>query len=422
MMRRRENGHGPKYLSAPRADFPARAGGLCELLDRIFICRSNICLKSAAPPTDTLPEIIDIVRSFCSKYRQVLPAYFVLGVAGVLWLSTCFAALAAPKKVKAPPKKTQVAPIAAKQIETPEDIPQQVIDLTNKERATKGLPPLVPDPLLMRAAQTQAQDMLSNNYFSHRDRNGGQPWDRTQALGYASERVGENIAFGQDVPTEVMETWMASEGHRANILNRDYRAIGVGVAGTYWVQVFGDKATHGAVAAAEVVIADFEEPDYTGWELSGNCWGKGPESLTFAGNVLSGWSGYSFATTAHRRAVGLDPASGTGTAVSAPFTIPADALRLRFLIAGGRYPEHCCLNLLVDGKVVHTATGASIYHLEQTEWDITDLRGKTVRLEIRDDVAQGANAFIHVDDIILIRDLPHTTATTPKKTTRSPRT
>ena len=123
--------------------------------------------------------------------------------------------------------------------------------------------------------------------------------------------------------------------------------------------------------------------------------------MAFAGGVLSGWEGRGFATTAHARALSRAAPSGTGIALSAPFLVPADALAIRFRIAGGRYPEQCCLNLVVEGKTVRTATGESPYRMQVVTWDVTDLRGKSARLEIRDALVTGSHAYVHVDDIRL---------------------
>ena len=335
--------------------------------------------------------------------------------AALLLLASVAAALPLSAAPPAP-----LVPVAEKKSSAGDPL-QLVWERINRERAAKNLPPVLLDPLLTLAAQAHARDMLANDYFDHTDRQGAEPADRAKRAGYPSQRLGENIAWGQDDAAEVMDTWMRSDGHRENILGPDYHAVGIGIAGKYWVQVFGDSVSPGSRTPILLPmetpdprrpvpilqrLADFEGGGYMGWELSGNCWGSGPETLAFAGTVLTGWTGLAFATTAHRRDTGFETTSGTGSALSAPFVIPPDATLLRFRIAGGRYPDRCCLNLIVDGRVVRTATGASIYRLDETEWSVTDLRQRTARLEIRDDVAVGANAFIHVDDIMLVRQPP----------------
>jgi len=316
----------------------------------------------------------------------------------------------------------------------PSSVQLKVVALTNANRAKYGIGPLTPDALLMRAAQAHAEDMERNGYFDHTDQKGGNPSDRTRAVGYPRAAIAENIAMGQRDAAEVMNSWMQSPGHRANLLNRDYRAIGVGVVGVHWVQVFGSVVAREATGEkgsalslpgvlpslpAPIILADFETGDYDGWERSGDCWGRGPEGAAFAGTALRGWGGRRFATTAHTRPRGGAP-TGTGYARSAPFVIPPDAATIRFKIAGGRYPSGCCLNLLVDGKTVRTETGGSPYAFQSGEWNVADLAGKTARLEIVDTVAAGSHAYIHVDDITLTR-LPPPAPSKQKAPPPSPR-
>ena len=122
---------------------------------------------------------------------------------------------------------------------------EAVIELTNAERkkAEKELPPLKMNPRLMEAARKHAANMAAQDKLDHKldDKD---PSDRTKAAGYASTFVGENIAWNQKSPKDVVKAWMNSEGHRENILHADYTEIGVAVAKSkqgepYWVQVFG---------------------------------------------------------------------------------------------------------------------------------------------------------------------------------------
>lgn len=130
---------------------------------------------------------------------------------------------------------------------------QQVVELVNQERASRGLPPLQYSEGLTRAARYQAADMSQDNYFSHdtKDRVGGQlvlkcgPWERIAK--YYSGASGENAAAGYSSPEDVMQGWMNSTKHRENLLNPNHRAIGVGFyqgSGDYryyWVQDFGTQ-------------------------------------------------------------------------------------------------------------------------------------------------------------------------------------
>lgn len=120
----------------------------------------------------------------------------------------------------------------------------EVVGLTNRERAAAGLPALAVDTRLTSAAQAHSADMVARDFYSHTDPDGGGPWDRAAAAGAARRTVGENIACGQRSPADVVEGWMNSPGHRANILKSDFTRIGVGLAGggragTYWTQLFG---------------------------------------------------------------------------------------------------------------------------------------------------------------------------------------
>lgn len=122
------------------------------------------------------------------------------------------------------------------------DAEAAVFDLVNDRRAENGCGALERDGRLDAAALLHAEDMAVNDYFSHTSQDGRSPTDRANAQGYDGG-VGENIAYGYPDAEAVMEGWMNSEGHRANILNCGYSVIGVGAYdrdGTiYWVQNFG---------------------------------------------------------------------------------------------------------------------------------------------------------------------------------------
>ncbi|XVJ75188.1 CAP domain-containing protein [Streptomyces sp. JH002] len=117
-----------------------------------------------------------------------------------------------------------------------------VLRLVNEERAKAGCRPLVRDAALATLATDFSRDMAQRGYFSHTDPDGRTPWDRAQAAGIAN-MGGENIARGQQDAQAVMDSWMNSEGHRANILNCDFTTLGVGVhlgdGGPWWTQNFG---------------------------------------------------------------------------------------------------------------------------------------------------------------------------------------
>ncbi len=113
-----------------------------------------------------------------------------------------------------------------------------VFRLVNVERADADLDPMAWSPALFTAAQDHAQDMVDQGYFDHASLDGRSFSDRAQDAGYEGFPRGENIAAGQQTPDQVMDSWMNSSGHRANILS-DADEIGVGLVDAHWVQVFG---------------------------------------------------------------------------------------------------------------------------------------------------------------------------------------
>ncbi|MFD0901822.1 CAP domain-containing protein [Actinomadura sediminis] len=120
----------------------------------------------------------------------------------------------------------------------------RVVALVNEARAGKGCGPVRGNALLDRAARGHSADMAARGFFDHTDPDGDGPGDRIRSAGYRWSTYGENIAKGQPSPERVMESWMNSPGHRANILNCAFDEIGVGVVeagGPYWTQVFGAR-------------------------------------------------------------------------------------------------------------------------------------------------------------------------------------
>ena len=117
----------------------------------------------------------------------------------------------------------------------------EVVRLVNEERAKAGLPALTVDRGAASAAQVRAKEIERS--FSHTRPDGSSFNSALTEAGVNFRGAGENIAYGQNSPEKVMEGWMNSSGHRANILNRDFTSIGVGhyqdASGTdYWTQLF----------------------------------------------------------------------------------------------------------------------------------------------------------------------------------------
>jgi uncharacterized protein YkwD len=126
------------------------------------------------------------------------------------------------------------------------------INITRKKGCKCGTtymppaPPLVWNKQLEKAAKNHADDMSSKKYFSHISKNGLSALNRAEKAGYdhkgyRSFTVGENIAQGQPTITEVMNGWFNSEGHCMNLMNPDFKEVGIWVTNTYWVQDFGGR-------------------------------------------------------------------------------------------------------------------------------------------------------------------------------------
>lgn len=118
----------------------------------------------------------------------------------------------------------------------------EVFRLVNEERRAAGLEPYVWDRHLALSAQRHAEDMAENGYFSHTSQDGRSFSQRTLDAGYDASPRGENIAQGYRTAADVMEGWMSSDGHRANILASGSNEIGIGLRDFHWVQVFGTRA------------------------------------------------------------------------------------------------------------------------------------------------------------------------------------
>ncbi|MFF5637871.1 sigma-70 family RNA polymerase sigma factor [Streptomyces sp. NPDC012825] len=152
------------------------------------------------------------------------------------------------RPTQAPAPRTPTAPsspTATQQDSGHTSVEEQVIALVNAERAKEGCGSVTGNSLLARAAQGHSEDMAARDFFDHTNPDGAGPGERVTATGYGWSTYGENIAMGQQTAEQVMEAWMNSPGHRANILNCSFKELGVGLhtgdGGPYWTQVFGAR-------------------------------------------------------------------------------------------------------------------------------------------------------------------------------------
>ncbi|MEV5317877.1 CAP domain-containing protein [Streptomyces sp. NPDC052687] len=138
---------------------------------------------------------------------------------------------------RTPPKTTAPVTVSAEAAAE-----AQVLKLVNDERAKAGCSPVAANSALAKLARDFSADMAARDFFDHTDPSGATPWDRAEKAGI-TDLGGENIARGQADAAAVMEAWMNSPGHRANILNCEFTTLGVGVhfgpGGPWWTQDFG---------------------------------------------------------------------------------------------------------------------------------------------------------------------------------------
>jgi hypothetical protein len=165
-------------------------------------------------------------------------------------------------------------------------LPNVLVDYTNENRATENFKNLTINPVLEKAAQLKANDMAEKGYFAHQSPDGNSPWYFFKQAGYDFSYAGENLAVNFSDSVEVSEAWMASPGHRANIMNNDFTEIGIATAeGMYQgkktvfvVQMFGrpakktipvavtetvKKSTPPPAVNSQMVLAESVSPDVT---------------------------------------------------------------------------------------------------------------------------------------------------------------
>lgn len=139
-----------------------------------------------------------------------------------------------------------------------------IVSITLEARASEGAQPLVESEILSAAAQAKAEDMAARGYFSHVGPDGEEPWVWLDRAGYSYMAAGENLAVRFNDSRDVVDAWMASPTHHANIVKPVYQEIGVGVAdgeykgsrATFVVQYFGTPVgSSAAVPAADPGLA-----------------------------------------------------------------------------------------------------------------------------------------------------------------------
>lgn len=144
---------------------------------------------------------------------------------------------------------------------------EEVLQQTNEQRATEGLAPLEINENLSSAALSKGQDMFQDQYWSHTAPDGTEPWNFIQNVGYKYKTAGENLARDFMSTSDMMQAWMASPTHKANIINPQFEEIGIAVIDgqlqgfetTLVVQMFGAPDTRVAAAKPTQLLAEAEE-------------------------------------------------------------------------------------------------------------------------------------------------------------------
>lgn len=147
-----------------------------------------------------------------------------------------------------------------------------------------------------------------------------------------------------------------------------------------------------AASPADIVIADFEGASYGNWTATGTAFKPGPARGDLPAKLeIENYRGKGLASSE------IEGDGPTGTVTSPEFKI--ERHYISFLIGGGRYERHTCLNLLVDGKIVHSATGWNSDRLVPVSWNVSSLAGRTARVQLVDE-ASGDWGHINVDQIV----------------------
>lgn len=186
----------------------------------------------------TAQAVINAVStSYCDKLLEAASSdigFFQIGAATWIVLAEGFN----------PPAESAAAEVGRRVLELINEARAQARTCGDKAFGATG--PLKANAVLDNAAMVHAQDMARHSYFSHTGRDGSAPADRATRVGYRWRNVGENIAMGQLTAEQVVQGWIKSPGHCANLMSPDYTEMGIAYSvnmasegGIYWAQAFG---------------------------------------------------------------------------------------------------------------------------------------------------------------------------------------
>jgi uncharacterized protein YkwD len=230
----------PPLVSDPRLVLSGNSvGDLQQALARATYPMVNVQAISLSGPRDAKAAMGVVLESFC---QVVLDPQFVdIGVSreGRDW------------------RIVLARPLLAARLGDWQAEGQKLLEMINRARTQPrqcggqefaAASPLSWNATLGSAAQSHSRIMANNNFFDHIDRDGRTPGDRAELAGYVGQQIGENIAAGQDSVRKVLDGWLASPGHCANLMNPQYRDLGAAYAtdpksdaGIYWTAMFGSQ-------------------------------------------------------------------------------------------------------------------------------------------------------------------------------------
>ena len=227
----------PPLASDPRLVLPVVGGDLQDSLARNGYPMVNVQAITLSGPRDAQSAMQALRESFC---RVVLDPQFVdVGVS----------------RVDRDWRIVLARPLLGGRLGDWQAEGQKLLERINAARAQArqcggqsfaASAPLAWNATLAGTAESHSRAMANGNYFDHRDRDGRTPGDRAELAGYSGGLVGENIAAGQDGVDKVVDGWLASPGHCANLMNPGYRELGAAYAtdpksdaGIYWTAMFG---------------------------------------------------------------------------------------------------------------------------------------------------------------------------------------
>ena len=230
----------PPLASDPRLVLPANSiGDLQQALARAAYPMVNVQAISLSGPRDVQSAMKAVQESFC---RIVLDPQFVdIGVSreGHEW------------------RIVLARPLLSGRLGDWQAEGQKLLEMINTARAQPrqcgaqsfaATTPLAWNATLATAAETHTRAMANNNFFDHKDRDGHTPGDRAELAGYVGGQIGENIAAGHDTVRRVVDGWLTSPGHCANLMNPQFHQLGAAYAvdpksdaGIYWTAMFGTQ-------------------------------------------------------------------------------------------------------------------------------------------------------------------------------------